>query len=158
VVIVVDVIPATVIDGVPVRLDALVALVALVAVVALPLNVVAVIVPEPALMLLFCVVIVVDVIPATVIDGVPVRLDALVALVAVVALPLNVEAVIVPEPALMLLFCVVIVVDVIAATVIDGVPVKLEALVALVALVAVVALPLNVVAVIVPEPALMLLF
>jgi hypothetical protein len=53
VVIVVDVIPATVIDGVPVRLDALVALVALVAVVALPLNVVAVIVPEPALMLLF---------------------------------------------------------------------------------------------------------
>jgi hypothetical protein len=108
VVIVVDVIAATVIDGVPVRLDALVA------VVALPLNIEAVIVPDPALMLLFCVVIVVDVIAATVIDGVPVRLNALVALVAVVALPLKVEAVIVPEPALMLLFCVVIVVDVIA--------------------------------------------
>jgi hypothetical protein len=50
------------------------------------------------------VVIVVDVIAATVIDGVPVKLEALVALVAVVALPLNVEAIIVPEPALMLLF------------------------------------------------------
>jgi hypothetical protein len=150
VVIVVDVIAATVIDGVPVRLDALVA------VVALPLNIEAVIVPDPALMLLFCVVIVVDVIAATVIDGVPVQTcNALVALVAVVALPLKVEAVIVPEPALMLLFCVVIVVDVIAATLIDGVPVRLDALVALVA---VVALPLNVEAVIMPEPTLMLLF
>jgi hypothetical protein len=54
------------------------------------------------------VVIVVDVIAATIIDGVPVKLEALVALVAVVALPLKVAAVIVPEPALILLFCVVI--------------------------------------------------
>jgi hypothetical protein len=61
-------------------------------------------VPEPALMLLFCVVIVVDVIAATIIDGVPIRLDALVAVIALVALPLNIAADIVPDPALMLLF------------------------------------------------------
>jgi tetrahydromethanopterin S-methyltransferase subunit E len=98
----------TVIFGVPVRPDAFVAVVAVVAVVAevaLPLKVAAVIVPAPAFTEEH------EIVP-TVIFGVPVRPEALVAVVAVVAevavvadvaLPLKVAAVIVAVPALILL-------------------------------------------------------
>ena len=95
----------TVILGVPVRPEAFVADVAFP--LKAPLNVVAVTVPVPALILLLFVDIVEHEIVPTVILGVPVRPEAFVAVVAFpLKAPLNVVAVTVPVPALILLLFV----------------------------------------------------
>jgi len=95
-----DIVP-TVILGDPTKLLAFIALEVFIAYVAVPANDNAVIVPEPLLMLLFCVYIVVVVIaPTSNVPGTPCG-DTIFKLNILI-----VPALILPEPTLILLFCV----------------------------------------------------